>query len=297
MKLTYYIVDVFAEKKYSGNQLAVFRKAGAVTEDQMQSIAKEMNYSETTFIESDKPSHNGGYDVRIFTPKIELPFAGHPTLGTAYIINREIAKNPATTLVLNLKAGEIPVTFSDSEGFGEILWMKQLQPTFGQTFEAAAVSEVLSLDKRAIDDRFPIQEVSTGVPVIIVPLRTLDIVRQAQINRDKYFEFIKGVEAKTLLVFCAETYGSGNDLNVRFFADYFGIPEDPATGSANGCLTAYLVKHHYFGANTIDVRVEQGCEVGRPSLLFLRGEEYERRISVQVGGKVIMVAKGEFYAN
>ncbi|MCW3980192.1 MAG: PhzF family phenazine biosynthesis protein [Candidatus Bathyarchaeota archaeon] len=297
MKLTYYIVDVFAERKYSGNQLAVFRKAGAMTEDQMQSIAREMNLSETTFIQSDKPSQNGGYDVRIFTPKIELPFAGHPTLGTAYIINREIAENPATTLVLNLRAGQIPVTFVDRKGFGEILWMKQLPPTFGQTFEATAVSEILNLDEKQIDNRFPIQNVSTGVPVIIVPLKTLDAVKQARINREEYFEFIKGIEAKTFLVFCAETYKKCSDLNVRFFADYFGIAEDPATGSANGCLTAYLVKHRYFGETNIDVRVEQGYEVGRPSLLFLRGEERDRRISVQVGGKIIMVAKGVFYTN
>ncbi|MCW3981197.1 MAG: PhzF family phenazine biosynthesis protein [Candidatus Bathyarchaeota archaeon] len=296
-RLIFCIVDVFAEKKYGGNQLAVFRNAGKSTDSEMQSIAKEMNYSETTFIRSDEPSQNGGYDVRIFTPKIELPFAGHPTLGTAYVINHEIAKNPTTTLVLNLKAGQIPVTFGDRKGFGEILWMKQLPPTFGQTFEASTVSEVLNLDEKQIDDRFPIQDVSTGVPVIIVPLKTLDAVKQARINREEYFEFIKGVEAKTFLIFCAETYKKENDLNVRFFADYFGIAEDPATGSANGCLTAYLVKHRYFGEGNIDVRVEQGYEVGRPSLLFLRGEECDSRVSVQVGGKVIMVAKGEFYTN
>ena len=297
MKLTYYVLDVFAETKYGGNQLAVFRKAEAVTEDEMQCIAKEMNYSETTFIQSDRPSQNGGYDVRIFTPKIELPFAGHPTLGTAYVINREIAKHPAPTLVLNLKAGQIPVTFDHREGLGELLWMKQLQPTFGQTFEASAISEILNLDVTEIDDRFPIQEVSTGVPTIIVPLRTLAGVRDAQVNREKHFEFIKGLEAKTLLIFCAETYEKGNDLNVRFFADYFGISEDPATGSANGCLAAYLMKHHYFGKSTINIRVEQGYEVGRRSLLYLRGEESERKIYLYVGGKVILVAKGVFYAN
>ncbi len=296
-KLIFYMVDVFAERKYGGNQLAVFRNTGNSIDSQMQSIAKEMGFSETTFIQSDTPSQDGGYAVRIFTPKLELPFAGHPTLGTAYVINHEIAKNPATRLVLNLKAGRIPVTFDDSEGVGEILWMKQLQPTFGQTFKAPGVSEILNLAVTQVDDRFPIQEVSTGVPTIIVPLRTLAGVREATVNRGKYFEFIKGVEAKTLLVFCAETYEEGNDLNVRFFADYFGISEDPATGSANGCLAAYLVKHHYFGKSAINIRVEQGYEVGRQSLLYLRAEECERKICVHVGGKVILVAKGAFYAN
>ena len=292
-KLTFYIVDVFAEEKYAGNQLAVVRGAKALSDAEMQRIAKEMNFSETTFILSDE-KREGGYDVRIFTPETELPFAGHPTLGTAYVIQNEIVKEPVDKMVLNLKVGQIPVTFSYYGKHADILWMKQLNPIFGQTLDAGLISEVLSLDVRDVDERFPVQEVSTGVPSIIVPLKTLDALKRARISRDRYFEFIKDTQAKTILIFCPETYKKGNDLNVRFFADYYGVPEDPATGSGNGCLAGYLVKHRYFGKDRINIRVEQGYEIGRPSLLLLKAGEKGEGIDVYVGGKVVMVAKGEF---
>ena len=292
-RLTFYVVDVFAEERYTGNQLAVFRSGRALPDTEMQRIAREMNFSETTFILSDEKRH-GGYDVRIFTPKTELPFAGHPTLGTAFVIQREIVKEPVETIILNLKVGQIPVTFSYSGKDADILWMKQIQPTFGQTFDTESISQVLSLDAEDIDNRFPIQDVSTGVPSIIVPLKTLDAVKRARIDKDKYFKLIKDKQAKAILVFCPETYNKENDLNVRFFADYYGVPEDPATGSANGCLAGYSVKHRYFGKDQINIRVEQGYEIGRPSLLLLKAENREGKIDVHVGGRVVMIAKGEF---
>jgi|Deesub1362B_J571_1020462.scaffolds.fasta_scaffold02483_5 trans-2,3-dihydro-3-hydroxyanthranilate isomerase len=292
-KLTFYIVDVFAEEKYAGNQLAVFRNAEALSDTEMQQIAKEMNYSETTFILSEE-KQNYKYDVRIFTPEEEVPFAGHPTLGTAYVIQHEIIKEPIERIILNLKVGQIPVTINYSGEQVDVLWMKQVTPTFGKIFDAGQISQVLSLDKRDIDDRFPIQEVSTGLPFIIVPLKTLDALKQAKVARDKYFELIKDTQAKAILIFCPETYKEENDLSVRVFADYYGVPEDPATGSGNGCLAGYLVKYRYFGEDRINIRVEQGYEIGRPSLLFLRAEEKEGKINISVGGKVIMIAKGEF---
>ena len=290
--LTFYIVDVFAEQKYAGNQLAVVRGAKALSDKEMQRIAKEMNYSETTFILSDE-RRDSGYDVRIFTPEKELPFAGHPTLGTAFVIQREIVKGQIDKIVLNLKVGRIPVTFSYDGKHADILWMKQLQPTFGQTFDAGSISKILSLDAKEIDSKFTVQEVSTGVPFIIVPLKTLDDLKRARIFRDKYFEFIKDTQAKAILVFCPETYSEENDLNVRVFADYYGVPEDPATGAANGCLAGYLVKHRYFGNPRINIRVEQGYEIGRPSLLLLKAEDKGEKIDVYVGGKVAMIAEGE----
>ena len=291
-KPIFYLVDVFAEEKYSGNQLAVFRNVTNLSDNQMQRIAKEMNYSETTFILSDI-KYDGGYDVRIFTPETELNFAGHPTLGTAFVIQHELIKEPVKEIILNLKAGKIPVFFDYKSQKSCTLWMKQLQPTFGKKFNTNLISKILSLDVSDINSSFPIQEVSTGLPVVIVPLRTLEAVKKARVNKDKYFELIKDIEAKTILIFCPETYNEANDLNVRFFADQYGIPEDPATGSANGCLAAYLVKYRYFGTYQIDLKVEQGYEIGRPSLLFLKAEEKKQDIAVYVGGKVEMIAKGE----
>ena len=292
-KMTFYIVDVFAVEKYTGNQLAIFTDASTLSEEQMQQLAKEMNYSETTFITSTQ-LRDGGYDVRIFTPNKELPFAGHPTLGTAYIIQQTIINQPVETVKLNLKVGQIPVTWHNTDDMGEVLWMRQKPPTFHQIFEASALAPVLSLDMNEIDARFPIQEVSTGIPFIIVPLKTHESLKRIRVNREKYFELVENTESKEILVFCPETYASENDLSVRVFAEYLGIPEDPATGSANGCLAGYLVEHSYFGEKPVDVRVEQGYEIGRPSLLLLLAQRNEDTIEVLVGGKVVMVAKGEF---
>lgn len=289
----FYIVDVFAEEKYAGNQLAVFRGAGGISDADMQRFAKEMHYSETTFVASEVP-RDGGYDVRIFTPEAEIPFAGHPTLGTAYVIQHELLRTPVDQVVLNLPVGQIPVTFTYRGDAPDVLWMRQPPPTFGAWFEAAAVAPVLGLDPGQIDERWPIMEVSTGLPCIIVPLKTLDAVRQARTVRERYFELIRDTQAKTMLVFCPETLQADHALHVRVFADYFGVPEDPATGSANGCLAGYLVQHRYWGAAHIDLRVEQGYALGRPSLLYLRAQDTGAAIEVTVGGRVVMVARGEF---
>jgi trans-2,3-dihydro-3-hydroxyanthranilate isomerase len=290
-ELTFYILDVFAEEKYAGNQLAVVDDAGGLSDEQMQKIAKEMNYSETTFILSAEPQ-NGGYDVRIFTPEVEVPFAGHPTLGTAFVIQQEIVEKPVETIKLNLKVGQIPVNFNYDGQQPGILWMKPIEPVFGQVFDAAEVVQVLTIEKEDIDERFPVQSVSTGIPFIFVPLKTLDAVKRAKVIKDKLFDWIEERQAKSIFVFCPETYNRENDMNVRLFADAYGVPEDPATGSANSCLAAYLVKYRYFKSERIDIRVEQGYEIGRPSLLYLRAEDKDGQIDVSVGGKVVMVAKG-----
>lgn len=291
-KLTFYIVDVFAIEKYTGNQLAVFTEALTLSDEDMQRLAKEINYSETTFITSGE-LRDGGYDVRIFTPNKELPFAGHPTLGTAYIIQQTIINQPVETINLNLKVGQIPVTWHNTDDLGEVLWMRQNSPTFHQVFDTSTLASVLNLNPDEIDSRFPIQEVSTGIPFIIVPLKTHESLKRIRVNRDKYFEFVENIQSKEILVFCPETYAPENNLSVRVFAEYLGIPEDPATGSANGCLAGYLVKYSYFGEKSVDVRVEQGYEIGRPSLLLLKAKENGDTIEVSVGGKVVMVAKGE----
>jgi len=291
-KLVFYIIDVFAEEKFAGNQLAVYRNARALSGEAMQKIAKEMHFSETTFILSEK-QRDAGYDVRIFSPEKEMPFAGHPALGTAFAIQQEIIKQRVDKVVLNLKVGQIPVSFNYKGNHPDTLFMKQVSPTFGQIVDPKTVSKILDLDVDDVDARFPVEEVSTGMPFLIVPLKTLDSVKRARTNRNEYFNLIKRLEAKAILIFCRETYDEENDLNVRMFADYLGITEDPATGSGNGCLAGYLVKHRFFGKDRVDLRVEQGYEIGRPSLLLLKAENKFEEIEVLVGGRTIMVAKGE----
>ncbi len=286
---TFYILDVFTDQKYSGNQLAVFRDAAAIPPEEMQQIAREINFSETTFILSDKP-REGGYDVRIFTPKEEVPFAGHPTLGTAFLIRDALLKGKAKKVTLNLKVGQIPVTFYSDES-GE---MKQKEPTFGEKHDRGILAEVLGLDIAEIDARYPIQEVSTGLPFFIVPLSSLNALKKAKVNLEKYYRLIAQTESKGILVYTPEGHNPGDDLSVRVFVDYFGVPEDPATGSANGCLAGYLAEHCVLGSGEVDVIVGQGHEIGRPSRLRLRAKRLVGGIEVFVGGQAVIVARGGF---
>ncbi len=232
MNLTFYIVDVFAEEKYAGNQLAVVRGGTGLPDETLQKIALERNYSETTFALTEEETE-GSYDVRIFTPGDEVPFAGHPTLGTAYVIQHEILASPFERITLKLKAGEISVTF------GEVLWMRQLQPTFGAILDSALFARTLNLETAEPHDDGP------------------------------------------------------GDLSARMIANDLGVSEDPATGSAAGCLAAYLLEHGYLGTDSVDVRVEQGYEIDRPSLLYLQAARDGDEMRVDVGGKVQMVARGE----
>ncbi|MFQ5636867.1 MAG: PhzF family phenazine biosynthesis protein [bacterium] len=347
-KLEFYIVDVFAEKKYAGNQLAVFRNSQGLSTEVMQAIARETNFSETTFINSDH-LRDDGFDVRIFTPTAEIPFAGHPTLGTAFIIQKMILQESVARIHLNLKVGEIPVELrykndsletrpekpkSLTEGvsprvsqhrvcsartpsqketlfpsaFPDLLWMKQMNPTFGKRLSPKDVAPILNLSIDELDVSFPIQEVSTGIPFFIVPVKTLQSVKKIKVNLEKYDEFVKRynpnldrTDADTVIsagffVFCPETYEEEHDLNARMFDDYYGVPEDPATGSANGCFLAYLLKHQYFQKDELELRVEQGYEIKRPSLILIKGKIIsENEMDIFVGGRAQLIAKGEWY--
>ena len=288
--ISFYIVDVFAEEKYQGNQLAVFRNAAELSKDEMQSIAKETNFAETTFILSDNKV-NHGYDVKIFTPDFEVPFAGHPTLGTAFIINKEIENELSERVNLNLGAGQIPVTFEQNND----IWMKQNPPRFGRILDAKTVSEILNISIEVIDANFPVQEVSTGLPSIIVPLNSLNAVRQCQINHSKYKTFLQEAFSANILVFCKETYKKENHINVRVFCEDSGFPEDAATGSANGNLAGYLLEYNYFNSTHLQYKVEQGYEINRKSLLKIKANKTGSHFDINVGGKVFLISKGEWF--
>ena len=329
MSRPFHIVDVFAEERYTGNQLAVVWDAGDLSDSEMQRIAAEMDYSETTFIESATPTGEG-YPVRIFTPETELPFAGHPTLGTASVLRERVLDSaedgdgetdePGDEIALSLGVGEVPVTI-EGEGDDELFWMRQPDPSFGERVEPVLAARAVNLDEPDLDGEFAPRVVSTGLPTLVLACRSLDAVRRARIDDEHYRELIEASDAETVLVFCPETVESDNDLHVRVFAPVHGVPEDPATGSSNGCLAAYLAREHFFGSPAIDVRVEQGYELDRPSLLYLRTEDAadgsgsedvdgtgnedeseagsngsdgsETAIDVYVGGRVIPVATGE----
>ncbi|HJT16091.1 MAG TPA: PhzF family phenazine biosynthesis protein [Thermoanaerobaculia bacterium] len=286
--MRFFIVDVFAEQKYAGNPLAVFVLDRELPATDMQQITREIHFSESTFI---KPGvREGGFDVRIFTPDREVPFAGHPTLGTAFVIRSLLKWQPGNRIVLNLGVGPIAVDVD-----GDVLTMQQNQPRFDAPIaDRARVASILGINFDDLDERLPVQVVSTGLPFVIVPLRTRRAVAQCAIQHALYRRFLNEVVQASLLVFAAETEDAKNDLHARVFVDDTGFFEDPATGSANGNLAAYVVEHGVFGKSDVGYRVEQGCEMGRPSLLRIQASKRGGEFSIRVGGRVFPVADGEW---
>lgn len=292
--LPFLILDVFASVRYTGNQLAVCLNAGELTTLQMQQIAREINFSETTFVTSPKPV-NGGYNTRIFTPATELPFAGHPTLGTAYAIQQELIQEPIERVNLNYQVGQIPVDFNYVNNLPDILWMHQQQPQFFDPLATETFAALIGVDEADLDLNYPIVPVSTGLPFIIIPLTNLAAVSRAKLDLKLYDRVVANLPAQAILIFCTETSDPQCQLHVRVFTECFGIPEDPATGSANGCLAAYLAKYRYFGnTNSLNIQVEQGVEMGRNSRLYLRTLQTATSDSISVGGRVVKIATGEF---
>ena len=285
--MKFYIVDVFAEAKYQGNQLAVFIPDREISKEEMLKIAKEMHFSETSFILSDKQP-NGGYNVRIFTPDIEVPFAGHPTLGTSHIITEVFEGGKAKKIILNLGAGPIPVETSA----GGIMTMSQNQPKFGMLVDnPKATADALSINADDIRTDFPSQWVSTGLESFIVPLKSIDAIERCSVNHPMRQKFIDDYAACNLLVFCEDENG---DIRVRTFMEDTGFLEDPATGSANGDLAAYLLKYNFFGKDKLNYRVSQGSEMGRPSVLYVNAELNNGIYKIEVGGTSYTVSEGDW---
>ena len=287
-KMCFSLVDVFSGVRYSGNPLAVFTDVGDLDSGQMQAIAREINFSETTFVRSLQPNPHQGYDVRIFSPTEELPFAGHPTLGTAFVIREHLQERQpesVSNLVLNLAVGPIPVEVS----IDNVFWMKQNAATIGPVLDnAMEVADALGLDPSDIHKTWPIRESSTGLPFLMVPLRGLAALGRSRVVSDRFSALMAQTTAKGIFLFCEETRDRAHQFAARMFAPGLGILEDPATGSANGCFAGY------WGAlgHEVDAIVEQGYEMGRPSQVRIRGKFQNGVLQISVGGEVVAIAQG-----
>jgi trans-2,3-dihydro-3-hydroxyanthranilate isomerase len=284
-------VDVFSSTALEGNPLAVFLDGTGLGDDQMQAIAREMNLSETTFIlPRDKGTERErGVRVRIFTVQEELPFAGHPTLGTAFVLRGETR---APEIALDLKVGRVPVTFEDQDGkpsFGE---MTQMEPKFGTIHDRQAVASACGLPVAAFDPDLPIQTVSTGVAFVVAPLASLEIARKLQINQSTALDYLDKADGKFFYFVTRGGVLPSARLHARML---FYNGEDPATGSAAGCAAAWMTAH---GVAQPDERVliEQGVEMQRPSHIFVRaGKKDNRVINVRVGGNVVEIMRAEVF--
>ena len=286
--LAYEIVDVFAEERYAGNPLAVVRGAAALDSATMQAIARELNLSETAFV-LHEAARDGAHDVRIFTPAKELPYAGHPTLGTAFVIRAALLDDSVAALVLRLGIGPVQVRFA-ADG---LVWLTTPRATFGAAPEPAAVAAALSLPVEALDSRLPLEVATTGHHQLLVPVRDLAALRACRVDSGSYRRLRETGAPGSIYVFTREVRDPRNHFSVRLFAPDAGVPEDPATGSAAGWLGAYLARHRVLGSGDFDVRIEQGHEIGRPSLLHVRARGAGPSLEISVGGRVIPVARSE----
>jgi trans-2,3-dihydro-3-hydroxyanthranilate isomerase len=284
--------DVFSSSPFEGNPLAVFPDGRGLSDQLMQSLAREMNLAETTFILPRDPAieRERGVRVRIFTVQEELPFAGHPTLGTAFALR---GSTGAGEVALELNVGRVPVRFEDKAGqpgFGE---MTQMEPDFGMIHDRETVVRATSLRDGDIDPSLPIQTVSTGLPFTIVPLRGMDVMRRLQVNLAGATAYLQQAGGGKFFYFVTrETVDTAARLHARMLM-YGG--EDPATGSAAGCAAAWMVAH---GVAQPDERVliEQGVEILRPSRIFVRASRRDDRVvNVRVGGNAVEVLRGEVF--
>jgi trans-2,3-dihydro-3-hydroxyanthranilate isomerase len=293
---SYHLVDVFADRAFGGNPLAVFLDGRGLSDALMQAIAKEFNLSETTFV---LPPENPANDfrVRIFTPAEELPMAGHPTVGTTFVLTRAGLVRPGTDrtmITLEEGVGPIPVAIYWENGKPSFIEMQQPLPKFGPPIEdRAGIAEMLSLETEAIRAELPIQVVSCGVPFLFVPVKTLAAMRQIRFRRDVE-ERLKLPE-QNIFVFTTETEFAGSAVHSRMFSPSLGVSEDAATGGATGPLGCYLVRHRVIPSeNELRCVSEQGVEMGRPSFLHIRIKHAAGEIiAVHVGGNCCYMGNGQ----
>ncbi len=265
-------MDVFAERPLAGNQLAVVRGAGNLGTDRMQDIAREMNFSETTFVlneESDRAR------VRIFTPEWELPFAGHPTLGTAWVLGRQ-----RKTYILDLDAGPVPVTFE-----GDLAWMVPPAVRFSGSLDAELAARLIRVAPADLHDAFPVRLAEVGPRFLLVGVRDLAVLRRARLDEMLHLDCLdRGLGVQCVFVFSPEPYDDSAQFSARMFFESGGVREDPATGSANTAFAAYLKDMDWPRRTVV---VDQGVEIRRPSRLYL-----ELGDPLRVGGKVRAVVEG-----
>lgn len=296
MHLNYHLLDVFTDRQFGGNQLAVFpdppRDLPATL---MQKIAKELNLSETTFV-FPPPDSAADFRVRIFTPAAELPMAGHPTVGTAYLLARLGALGriaDAKTIIFQEGIGPIAVTVrADENGEPTDVWMKQPIPQFLDIYQdRASIAEILSLAVADLQNGAPIQVLSSGLPFLFVVLNSLEAMQKIRLRLDKWAETLAGTHAENIFVTTTETVRDDSTVHSRMFAPALGISEDPATGSASGPLGAYLLK--YGLASSGDMVSEQGFQMGRPSFIHIEVRRSEDEFThVAIGGRCAYVGNG-----
>ncbi len=297
MHYRYCTADVFTTVAFGGNQLAVLPDARGLDDAQMMAITSEFNYSETVFVFP--PEQGGTRKLRIFTPGREVPFAGHPTIGSAHVLAAigEIPLTGAETkIVFEEGVGPVPVTIRAEHGV----------PTFAQLTVAKlpeagpppptrqTLAEILSLEPEdIIGGTTPPQALSSGIPFLLVPLRSRDAVARTRIRMDRWEAVLKGYWAADIMVWAKDAELPGHDIRARMFAPGMSVPEDPATGSACAVLAGYMAGRDHLADGTLRWVVEQGFEMGRPSLIEIEADKVGGVLTaIRVGGSSVLMAEG-----
>ena len=292
MNRPFYIVDVFAERPCTGNPLAVVLDADELGESAMQALAAETNYSETAFVATDRDP-DGAFRVRLFTPAREIGFAGHPILGTGWVVRHHLLSGSSDHVWLRIAIGDVSVTFEPATGGGDVAWFRAPPMSLGHTFRSEEIAPALGLSPEDIASESPVRQVSAGTSAIIVPIAGLSALRRSRLDLEAFAPLAAQGFPPLVYLFCRETRDAGNHVCARFFFDAHGVREDPATGNGAAFLGAYLLEHRLFPEAELDLRIEQGHEVRRPSLVRLRARMNERSREVDVGGQVFPVVRGE----
>jgi len=285
----YVQMDVFASRALEGNALAVFTDAHGLSSEEMQSIARETNLSETTFIlpRDAAVEAKEGIKVRIFTTQEELKFAGHPTLGTAWYL---AASRGVDAVTLDLPVGQIPLEFRREGGRLQYGEMRQNDPTFGKVHDPEAVAKALGITVADLDPSVPIQTVSTGMQFAMVPFRSLQTLQNLKLFWPNAAEYLGKTDAKFFYLVCREAVQPEATLHARMI---FYNGEDPATGSAAGCCTGWAVQHGVLDSGKQGM-IEQGIEMRRPSKIYIRATKSGDGVTdVRIGGSAVQVFRGE----
>lgn len=296
MDLHYHLLDVFTNQAFGGNQLAVFTSPPAdLSQATMQQVAKEMNLAEITFVFPPEDDAND-YRVRIFTPATEMPMAGHPTVGTGYLLaHQNMLGDIDGQKVVTFEEGVGPIQVTvKTDGSGQVnqVLMRQPLPQFLDIHaDKQLIADMLSLSLDDIHPTVPVQVVTTGVPFLYIVLNSLEAIRNINLRLDIWAKHYKGTNAEQIFVTTTETQYEGSTVHSRMFAPAFGIPEDPATGAASGPLGAYLVQYGLVEAG--DMVSEQGVEMGRPSFINIYvGKDGEEFTDIVIGGDCVYMGYG-----
>jgi trans-2,3-dihydro-3-hydroxyanthranilate isomerase len=295
MRRRFTTLDVFTTTRFTGNPLAVVLESDGLDASAMRNIAREFNLSETVFVfPPANPAHRAA--LRIFTPGGELPFAGHPTVGTAVLLCHLDGRTARSEMVLEERIGDVRCrtrAMSDETGRAEFD-VPRLPIREADTLDTVAAAAALGLTAADLGHAdWPAERWSAGNPFTFLPLRSLDSIRRCQVDRSRFDAAFRGGDYPAVFVFCRETADVRNTLHARMFAPSMGIAEDPATGSAAAAFAGYLAKHGGYGDGEPQIRIEQGFEMGRPSLIELvlrlrRGE----LTGAAIGGDAVIVSEG-----